>query len=263
MKARIFTEARGGLLLPASGVRRSGGWAQQALSLPRAESRERLHVMPVRGNVFMIVGAGGNIAVSAGIDGQVLVDAGSAAMADKVIETVAEIGRSVAGGPARLTTCVGPPCYAPGSWEPSTTFGFASPHVHRRHRLAEGVEADPVDPADDARPGSPGRTPKIAAAGITYNGGEAGRLVGNTIPATVIGQENILKRMTELKYPGRGVADRDVLHPVAQNESVHQRRRHPDVSTCRTPSPTATASCFSDSPTSSSRATCSRPAGIR
>ena len=116
--------------------------------------------MPVRGNVFMVVGAGSNIAVSAGIDGQVLVDAGSAAIADKVIETVAEIGRAVAGGPARLTTCVGPPCYQPGSWGPFTPFGFASPHVHRRHRVAEGDEADPMDPADDARPGSPGRHPQ-------------------------------------------------------------------------------------------------------
>ena len=193
MKARILMIAAA-LLVPAAAL------TQQ----PPTGAGTELHVLPVRGNVFMVVGAGSNIAVSAGIDGQLLVDAGSAAMADKVIETVAEIGRSVAGAPARLTTCVGPPCYQPGTWGPLTPFGFASPTY-------TAVIASPRAPkptrwilqttlAQDHQ----GGTPKIAAKGVTYNGGEAGRLVGNTIPATVIGHENILKRMTELKFPEEG-----------------------------------------------------------
>ena len=40
--------------------------------------------MPIRGNVFMIVGGGSNVTVSAGVDGMLLVDAGSAAMAHKI-----------------------------------------------------------------------------------------------------------------------------------------------------------------------------------
>src|ERR1044071_3085582 len=97
-------------------------------ALPFAqEAGGALQVMPVRGNVFMIVGAGSNVTVSAGIDGMLLVDAGSAAMADKVIQTATEIEKSVAGSPARLTTCVGPPCYQAGTWGPLTPFGFASP----------------------------------------------------------------------------------------------------------------------------------------
>ena len=196
MKARILMIAAA-LLLPAA------AWAQQASTIaqPAPSAVEGLHVLPVRGNVFMVVGAGGNIAVSAGIDGQVLVDAGSAAMADKVIETVAGIGRSVSGGPERLTTCVGPPCYPPGSWGPLTPYGFASPTYTAI--IASPRAMKPIrwilqtTLAQDHQ----GGTPKVAAAGVTYNGGEAGRLVGNTIPATVIGHENILKRMTELKYP--------------------------------------------------------------
>jgi len=195
MKARTFTAIAAAVLLPVA------VWAQQGSTAAPAAGGDDLHVMPVRGNVFMVVGAGGNIAVSAGIDGQVLVDAGSAATADKVIATVAEIGRSVAGTPQRLTTCVGPPCYQAGTWGPLTTFGFASPSY-------TAVIASPLAPkpirwilqttmAQDHQGGAP----KIAAAGVTYNGGEAGRLVGNTIPATIIGHENILKRMTEQKYP--------------------------------------------------------------
>jgi len=194
MKARILTIAAA-LLLPAA------AWAQQPSTTASTGAGTELHVLPVRGNVFMVVGAGGNIAVSAGIDGQVLVDAGSAAMADKVIETVAEIGRSVSGGAARLTTCVGPPCYAPGSWGPYTPFGFASPTYTAVIAAPRALKPIRWILQTTLAQDHQGGTPKVAAAGLTYNGGEAGRLVGNTTPATVIGHENILKRMTELKYP--------------------------------------------------------------
>ena len=169
-----------------------------------AQQADELHVLPVRGNVFMVVGAGSNVTVSAGIDGQVLVDAGSAAMADKVIATVAEIGKSAAGAPQRLTTCVGPTCYQPGTWGPLTPFGFASPSYTAV--IASPRETKPIrwilqSTLDLEHTGG---TAKVAAAGVTYNGGEAGRLVGNTTPATIIGHENILKRMTELKYQEEG-----------------------------------------------------------
>jgi glyoxylase-like metal-dependent hydrolase (beta-lactamase superfamily II) len=135
------------------------------------------------------------------VDGSVLVDAGSAAMADKLIETVNAIGRMVAGSPARLTTCVGPPCYQPGSWGPFTPFGFASPSynaVIASPRTLKPIRWILQTTLDQDHTGG---TPKVAAAGLTLNGGEAGRLVGNAIPATVIGHENVLKRMTLLKYP--------------------------------------------------------------
>src|SRR5215510_10650184 len=50
-----------------------------------------VHVLPVRGNVYMLVGAGGNIAASIGRDGILLVDSGSAPMADKVLATVRQL----------------------------------------------------------------------------------------------------------------------------------------------------------------------------
>jgi glyoxylase-like metal-dependent hydrolase (beta-lactamase superfamily II) len=57
----------------------------------------RLHVMPVRGNVHMVVGAGGNITVHAGTDGILLVDSGTTEMSDRVLAAI----RSISQGPLR------------------------------------------------------------------------------------------------------------------------------------------------------------------
>jgi glyoxylase-like metal-dependent hydrolase (beta-lactamase superfamily II) len=51
----------------------------------------QLHVLPVRGKVYMLVGAGGNITVHAGDDGVLMVDAGIASMSDKVLAAVRAI----------------------------------------------------------------------------------------------------------------------------------------------------------------------------
>ena len=160
-----------------------------------------LDIMPVRGNVFMIVGGGSNVTVSAGVDGVLLVDAGSAAMADKVLEKVKEIGRMVAGAPARLTTCVGPPCYGTGMLGPYTPYGWAGPSYDAVIGSPRALKPIRWIIQTTFAPDHFGATQKIAVAGKTYNGGEAGRLVGDTTPATVIAHENLLKRMTESKIP--------------------------------------------------------------
>ena len=201
MKAAMLTRSnawRAALILAAAGV--AGTFLQPGFTYAQ-QAPAALQVLPLRGNVFMIVGAGSNVTVSAGVDGTVLVDAGSAAMSDQVIATVNEIGRAVAGAPARLTTCVGPPCYQPGSWGPFTAFGFASPSynaVIASPRASKPIRWILQTTLDQDHTGG---TPKLAAAGVTLNGGEAGRLVGDRPPATVIGHENVLKRMTQLKFP--------------------------------------------------------------
>jgi hypothetical protein len=138
----------------------------------------------------MVIGAGGNVTVSAGVDGLLLVDAGSAAMAEKVLEKVTEIGHAVAGSPARMMACVGSPCYAPGSSGPFTPYGFASPSYNAiigspgPLKPIRWIIETTLDPAHT------GGTPRIATAGKTFIGGEAGRRVGENQPATVIGHEN-------------------------------------------------------------------------
>jgi len=53
----------------------------------------QVHILPVRGNVSMLVGAGSNITVHAGNDGVLMVDSGAASMSGKVIAAVQSISR--------------------------------------------------------------------------------------------------------------------------------------------------------------------------
>ena len=64
-------------------------WAQQ----PQKRADDEVHVLPVQGNVYMLVGAGGNISVQAGDDGVLLVDSGTASMSDKVLAAIHSISK--------------------------------------------------------------------------------------------------------------------------------------------------------------------------
>jgi hypothetical protein len=64
-----------------------------ATLLQAPQATNDLRILPVRGNVFLIAGAGANIVVSVGKDGVLLVDSGSAAMSEKVIATVQQLSR--------------------------------------------------------------------------------------------------------------------------------------------------------------------------
>jgi cyclase len=72
------------------------GAAAAAPTAPAPPPAE-LHVLPVQGNIYMLVGAGGNITVQSGSDGVLLVDTGLAANSDKVLAAV----RSLSDKPIR------------------------------------------------------------------------------------------------------------------------------------------------------------------
>jgi cyclase len=57
--------------------------------LPQGE----IHVQRVRGNIYMLYGAGGNITVSVGEDGAFVVDAGLASMTDKVLAEIRKLSK--------------------------------------------------------------------------------------------------------------------------------------------------------------------------
>ena len=81
-----------GLLGPAS-ARQGQAAAPQTPDYSKAE----VHILPVQGNIYMLVGAGGNITVQVGDDGVLLVDAGLAPMSEKVLAAV----RSLSDKPIR------------------------------------------------------------------------------------------------------------------------------------------------------------------
>jgi len=66
-----------------------------------------IRILPLRGNIFMLVGGGANIVASVGRDGVLLVDTGSAEMSDKVLAAVRELSRQVTSSPMPQQSCVG------------------------------------------------------------------------------------------------------------------------------------------------------------
>ncbi|MBI4888366.1 MAG: MBL fold metallo-hydrolase [Acidobacteria bacterium] len=56
-------------------------------------SATALELLPVQGNIHMLAGAGGNIAVQVGKDGVLLVDSGTAAMSEKVLQTIRTLSK--------------------------------------------------------------------------------------------------------------------------------------------------------------------------
>jgi glyoxylase-like metal-dependent hydrolase (beta-lactamase superfamily II) len=62
----------------------------------------QINVLPVQGNVYLLVGATGNIAIQVGNDGALMVDTGMAQMADQVIATVKQLSKPVTSKPLRF-----------------------------------------------------------------------------------------------------------------------------------------------------------------
>ena len=66
---------------------KTGMWAPKL----KGPAPGEIQILPVQGNVWVLIGAGGNITVQAGEDGILLVDTGTAAMSDKVLAAIATI----------------------------------------------------------------------------------------------------------------------------------------------------------------------------
>ena len=202
-----------------------------ALLVPATHAQQAaagLQVLPVRGNVFMIMGGGGHVTLSAGIDGMLLVDTGSAAVADAMLAKIKEIGTMVAAAPTRLTTCVGPTCYPAGTSASFTPWGFASPSYN-------AIVASPA-PLKPLRwiiqshfdPDHVGGTPVLAAAGSSYAGGNLTTILGQAGCRGRRHAHRAGKRAAEddgNELSGKRVGAGNVLHADLQDEPVHQRRR--------------------------------------
>jgi cyclase len=153
------------------------GRAQQ----PRATGQD-LDIVPVHGSVYMIAGAGGNITASVGRDGIFLVDSGLAAMSDKVLEALRQLGRQLQlkeppidlrwGAETRGTlqnslNPVGPP---------KPIRYIVNSHFHADHT---------------------GGNEKLAKAGRTFTGGNvAGDIADAGQGAAILAYENTLNHMS-------------------------------------------------------------------
>jgi cyclase len=71
--------------------------AQQNRAPQQNFDNVEVHVLPVQGNVYMLVGSGGNITVQIGKDGVLLVDAEYAQLSNKILAAI----RTISDGPLR------------------------------------------------------------------------------------------------------------------------------------------------------------------
>src|SRR3954469_23748274 len=88
----------------------------------QADVQAVVNILPVQGNIYMLVGAGANITASVGRDGVLLVDSGTAAMTGKVLSTVLQLATALPASPAPIH-CVGMHC-------PGTPYGWSSPSIN-------------------------------------------------------------------------------------------------------------------------------------
>ena len=154
----------------------------------------QVHVMPVQGNVYLLIADGTNVTASIGPDGALVVNTGTAAIAPKLLDALKQLSVAVASRPVPKD-CFGVNC--PGTW------GWSSP-------FTDALIASPAPPKPiryiintSAAPEHVGGNQTIAAAGffprVSAGFGAAVENVGRG--ASIVAQENVLTAMSEAKAP--------------------------------------------------------------
>jgi len=186
-----------------------------------------VHLLPLRGNVYVLVGAGANITLSIGKEGVLLVDAGTAQAADKVVAAVAQLSRAL-NAPAAVRPCAGLGCS--GNEFASFLGTVASPAPPKPIQFIINTSAD----ADHT-----GGNAKIAAAGTTIGGGPGlGQFVGVVKESAMIyAHENVLERMSAAKIPTAALPTESYPGDFKQYFNgegihlIHQKNAHSDGDT--------------------------------
>jgi len=144
-------------------------------------------VLPVQGNIYMLVADGTNITASVGPDGVLLVNTGTAVMVDKVRAAVDALATEVAAAP-RPNSCAGANCAgnAHGWASPAMNAIVASPAPARPIRYIINTSAAPEHTGGNA---------KLAVEGFFARRGGT-NVTGAAANASVIAHENALATMS-------------------------------------------------------------------
>ena len=145
----------------------------------------KVHVLPVQGNVYMLVADGTNITVSVGKSGVLVVDAGAREMSDKVLAEITHLQARV--NAARRNDCNGSECIGLPSWaSPNMDAIIASPGPVRPIRYIINTNASP---------NHVGGNETLAKAGYFARKGGTNVEEGAAATASVIAHENVLVTM--------------------------------------------------------------------
>src|SRR5262245_28964154 len=152
-------------------------------TIPGLNPNGTIKVLPVRGNVYVLMGGGANITLSVGLDGVLMVDSGSAEMTDQVLTAIRSVQQWVE---ARTAAAAAP-----------VLFG-----AETRNSIIEARRADaPPKPiryivATSIAPDHIGGNVKLSNAGRTFTGGNvAGQLSDVSQGAAILGHEKLQTRL--------------------------------------------------------------------
>ena len=170
-----------------AGVRGSAQVVNGALAgagtIPGVNPNAPVKVLPVRGNIYVVMGGGANITLSVGLDGVFMVDSGSEAMSEQVIAAIRAVQQWVE---ARAAASAPPVAYG----------------AETRNSITEARRADmPPKPIryivdTSIAPDHIGGNVALASAGRTFTGGNvAGQLSDVAQGAAILGHENLQNRM--------------------------------------------------------------------
>jgi glyoxylase-like metal-dependent hydrolase (beta-lactamase superfamily II) len=154
----------------------------------------QVHVMPVQGNVYLLIADGTNVAASVGADGVLVVNTGTAAIAPKLLDAIKQLSVAVSSR-VMPKDCFGANC--PGAWgwsSPFTDAVIASPPPPRPIRYIINTSAAPEHVGGNQTIAAAGFFPR-AAGGF----GAAVESVGRG--ASIVAQENVLAAMSAAKAP--------------------------------------------------------------
>jgi glyoxylase-like metal-dependent hydrolase (beta-lactamase superfamily II) len=152
-----------------------------------------VHVLPIQGNVYMLVTDGTNITASVGRDGIAIVNTGSPQMTDKLLAALSELSREVV-SPQTANNCFGANCPGIPSWSsPYYNAVVSSPRPARPVRYIINTSAAPENIGGNAKLAA---SAQFRRAGTGSFGG-ATRQLGET--ATIVAHENVLSAMSTPK----------------------------------------------------------------
>jgi cyclase len=147
-----------------------------ALASAQSATGGNIEIVPVRGHIYLLVGAGANITLSVGPDGVFMVDGGLPQMTDKVIAAVQQLSIDLAKEGQPLHT------YPP----PKPIRYLANTTISPEHT---------------------GGNVKIAETGKTFTGGNVAADLNSGFAnddAAILSTEKAMLRLVEAKMPGNG-----------------------------------------------------------